>query len=114
VCVTLTLLYYNHFVLCSRGDAFLEPYMQGGLGPALTPRESPLLHLDGDTEEDEASSPPHATIQSVAAPDPAVLASKFRLIELRGASTGDLKAASLQVNDAIYSIRVSLLYTLVF
>ncbi|XP_059480304.1 protein sprint [Neocloeon triangulifer] len=88
-----------------RGDAFLEPYMQG-LGPA---RESPLLRLDADTDYDDdennrppspveapvaaprmlhASSPPHATLL-LHETQPATLitesngvASKFKMIDL--------------------------------
>lgn len=68
------------------------------LGPSLTPRESPLLHLDTEDEEEERPvpapravaprvlgvSPPHATLLLDQPRAPADLASKFRLIELRG------------------------------
>jgi len=82
-----------------------------GLGPSITPRESPLLRLDGDTDYDDednnrppsplavpvaaprllhASSPPHATLllhESAAPPiigaDSAAVASKFKLIDLQ-------------------------------
>ncbi|CAB3372261.1 Hypothetical predicted protein, partial [Cloeon dipterum] len=84
-----------------RGDAFLEPYMQG-LGPS---RESPLLKLDADTDYDDdennrpptplhapvaaprmfrGASPPHATLLLHEA-QPAQLISesaKFKLIDL--------------------------------
>jgi hypothetical protein len=81
-----------------------------GLGPSITPRESPLLRLDGDTDYDDednnrpptpleapvaaprlmhASSPPHATLLLLNESPPSIItdsvnvASKFKMIDLQ-------------------------------
>lgn len=79
-----------------------------GLGPSITPRESPLLRLDGDTDYDDedinrpptpleapvaaprlmnASSPPHATLllheSQPIITDSVSVASKFKMIDLQ-------------------------------
>jgi hypothetical protein len=80
-----------------------------GLGPSITPRESPLLRLDGDTDYDDednnrpptpleapvaaprlinASSPSHATLLLLSETQPIItdsvsVSSKFKMIDLQ-------------------------------